>query len=184
MVIRESWLLASYLFACVELRTEVILEVVINLFISSEQWWRRAQLLDLFVALRDDVVDVSDDVIVKLDEVRSSDLDVCVVQILGVVVEGLEVVILQIHHHHLLVKVLHGHAELEEAHPSVLLQVLEEGVDEVGVPEDGRQIHVQTGRLGLAVAVHKPGENIFQLSVFIGSFLKLVILLNIFVEII
>ena len=162
-----------YLFTCVKLRTEVVLEVVVDLLISSEQWRRRAQLLDLFVALRDDGVDVPDNVIVKLDEVRSSDLDVGVVQILGVVVEGLEVVVLEVHHHHLLVEVLHGHAELEEAHPAVLLQVLEEGVDEVGVPEDGGQVNVQTGRLRLAVTVHKPGENIFQLSVFSGSFLKL-----------
>ena len=171
-----------YLFTCVKLRTEVVLEVVVDLLISSEQWRRRAQLLDLFVALRDDGVDVADNVIVKLDEVRSSDLDVGVVQILGVVVEGLEVVILEVHHHHLLVEVLHGHAELEEAHPAVLLQVLEEGVDEVGVPEDGGQVHVQTGRLRLAVTVHKPGENIFQFSEGASCFLELVILLKIFLK--
>ena len=114
-----------YLFTCVELGAEVILEVVINLFISSEQWRRRAQLLDLFVALRDDVVDVTDDVIVKLDEVRSSDLDVGVVQILGVLVENHQLLLWQVDNHHSLVEILHGKTELQQVDASILLKILQ-----------------------------------------------------------
>ena len=77
-----------------ELRTEVVLQVVVDLFIGSEQWRRGSQLLDMLVTLTDDAADLSDDVLVKLDEVDGSRLDVGVVQVLSVGVQRLEVLVL------------------------------------------------------------------------------------------
>ena len=124
-----------YLVTSMELRTEVVLQVVVDLFIGSEQWRRGSQLLDMLVTLADDAADLSDDVLVKLDEVDSSRLDVGVVQVLSVRVQRLEVLVLQVHHHHLLVEVLHGEAELEQVDASVLLEILEEGVEKISVLE-------------------------------------------------
>ena len=83
-----------YLITSMELRTEVILQVVVDLFIGSEQWRRGSQLLDMLVTLADDAADLSDDVLVKLDEVDGSRLDVGVVQVLSVRVQRLEVLVL------------------------------------------------------------------------------------------
>ena len=84
----------SHLITSMELRTEVVLQVVVDLFIGSEQWRRRSQLLDMLVTLADDAADLSDDVLVKLDEVDGSWLDVGVVQVLSVGVQRLEVLVL------------------------------------------------------------------------------------------
>ena len=83
-----------YLITSMELRTEVVLQVVVDLFIGSEQWRRGSQLLDMLVTLADDAADLSDDVLVKLDEVDGSWLDVGVVQVLSVGVQRLEVLVL------------------------------------------------------------------------------------------
>ena len=83
-----------YLITSMELRTEVVLQVVVDLFIGSEQWRRGSQLLDMLVSLADDAADLSDDVLVKLDEVDGSWLDVGVVQVLSVGVQRLEVLVL------------------------------------------------------------------------------------------
>ena len=59
-----------------KLWTKVVFKIVVNLLISSEQRRRCSQFVNLFVSLVDDAADVSDDVVIKLDEVHCTKLDV------------------------------------------------------------------------------------------------------------
>ena len=68
--------MTSNLVTVVKLWTKVVLKIVVNLLISSEQRRRCSQFVNLFVSLVDDAADVSDDVVIKLDEVHCTKLDV------------------------------------------------------------------------------------------------------------
>ena len=81
--------------------------------------------------LVDDLTNLSHDFIIKLDEAGGAAPDVGVIEVLGAGVKSLQVLITEVHHHHLLVESLHSEAEVEVVHTAILLQVLEERVDEV-----------------------------------------------------
>ena len=81
--------------------------------------------------LVDNLTDLSHDVIIKLDEAGGAGPDVGVIEVLGAGVKSLQVLITEVHHHHLLVKCLHSETEVEIVDTAILLQVLEERVDEV-----------------------------------------------------
>ena len=81
----------------------------------------------------DDLADIPDDVIIKLDEAGGANLDVRIIKIFGTCVKSLQVLIAEVHHHHLLVESLHGETEMQVVDAAVLLKVLEERIDELGI---------------------------------------------------
>ena len=83
------------------------------------------------VPLVDNLTDLSHDVIIKLDEAGGAAPDVGVIEVLGAGVKSLQVLITEVHHHHLLVEGLDSETEVEIVHTAILLQMLEERVDEV-----------------------------------------------------
>ena len=83
------------------------------------------------MSLVDNLTDLSHDVIIKLDEAGGAAPDVGVIEVLGAGVKSLQVLITEVHHHHLLVECLHSETEVEIVHTAILLQMLEERVDEV-----------------------------------------------------
>ena len=72
----------------------------------------------------DDLADVTDNIIIKLDKAGGADLNVRVIEVLGAGVESLEVLLTEVHHHHLLVESLHGKTEVEVVDAAVLLEML------------------------------------------------------------
>ena len=92
--------------------------------------------------LVDDLTDLSDDVIIKLDEAGGAAPDVGVIEVLGAGVKSLQVLVTELHHHHLLVKCLHSETEVEIVYTAILLQVLEERVDKVSVLKQGGEVHM------------------------------------------
>lgn len=109
--------------------------------------------------LVDDLTNLSHDVIIKLDEAGGAAPDVGVIEVLGAGVKSLQVLITEVHHHHLLVESLHSEAEVEVVHTAILLQMLEERVDEVSVLQQGGEVHMETGGLGLAMMSDKPEQS-------------------------
>ena len=107
----------------------------------------------------DDLADVSDNIIIKLNKAGGASLYVRVIKVLGAGVKSLEVLLTEVHHHHLLVESLHGKTEVEVVDAPVLLEILEEGVDELGILQQGREVHVKTGGLGLIVIPDKPKQS-------------------------
>ena len=85
----------------------------------------------------DDLTDVTDDIIIKLDKAGGADLNVCVIKVLGAGVKSLEILLTEVHHHHLLVESLHGKTEVEVVDAAVLLEMLEERVDELCILQQG-----------------------------------------------
>ena len=81
----------------------------------------------------DDLADISDDVIIELDEAGGANLDVRIIKVLGACVKSLQVLLAEVHHHHLFVESLHGETEMQVVDAAVLLEVLEERIDEVGI---------------------------------------------------
>ena len=60
-----------------------------------------------FVTLINDGPDIPDDVIIELDEVDGSKLDVSVVQIFSILMQNYQLLLREVDHHHSLVEVLH-----------------------------------------------------------------------------
>ena len=94
---------------------------------------KKIPLYSTCVPLDDDLTDLSHDVIIKLDEAGGAAPDVGVIEVLGAGVKSLQVLVTEVHHHHLLVEGLDSETEVEVVHTAILLQVLQERVDEVSV---------------------------------------------------
>ena len=85
--------------------------------------------------------------------------DVGVIEVLGACVKSLQVLLTEVHHHHLLVEGLDSEAEVEIVHTAILLQVLEERIDKVSVLQQGGEVHMETGGLWLTVMSDKPEQS-------------------------
>ena len=109
--------------------------------------------------LVDDLANFPHDIVIKLDEARGAGPDVGIIKVLGACVKSLQVLLAELDHHHLLVEGLHGETEVEVVHAAILLEMLQERVNEVGVLQQSREIHVETGGLGLAVMSDKPKQS-------------------------
>ena len=59
------------------------------------------------MTLINDGPDIPDDVIIELDEVDGSKLDVSVVQIFSILMQNYQLLLREVDHHHSLVEVLH-----------------------------------------------------------------------------
>ena len=138
-----------------KLWTKVVFKIVVNLLISSEQRWRCSQFVNLFVSLVDDAADVSDDVVIKLDEVHCTKLDVGLIQISGTAVEAFKIIIFKINYHHLFVEILDRKTELKKIHSIILFQILQKGIQKISVLQNCRKINMKTGRFWLIVIMNK-----------------------------
>ena len=78
-----------------------------------------------FVSLINYGSNVSNDVVIELYKVDGPQLDVGVVQILGVLVENHQLLLWQVDNHHSLVEILHGKTELQQVDASILLKILQ-----------------------------------------------------------